>query len=76
MIFEFYINEIFQLSLKKKTLKKLFLRFMTLENSIQFLRFFEICLVVRKMNVIYEYNCIIIFWTISMLLENFIMYIY
>lgn len=61
MIFEFYINEIFQLSLKKKTLKKLFLRFMTLENSIQFLRFFEICLVVRKMNVIYEYNCIIIF---------------
>lgn len=74
MIFEFYINEIFQLSLKKKTLKKLFLRFMTLENSIQFLRFFEICLVVRKMNVIYEYNCIIIFWTISMLLENFINY--
>lgn len=61
MIFEFYINEIFQLSLKNQTLKKLFLRFMTLENSIQFLRFFEICLVVRKMNVIYEYNCIIIF---------------
>lgn len=61
MIFEFYINEIFQLSLKNQTLKKLFLRFMTLENSIQFLRFFEICLVVKKMNVIYEYNCIIIF---------------
>lgn len=53
MIFEFYINEIFQLSLKKKTLKKLFLRFMTLENSIQFLRFFEICLVVRKQDNIH-----------------------
>lgn len=54
MIFEFYINEIFQLSLKKKTLKKLFLRFMTLENSIQFLsNFFEICLVVRKQDNIH-----------------------
>lgn len=53
MIFEFYINEIFQLSLKNQTLKKLFLRFMTLENSIQFLRFFEICLVVRKQDNIH-----------------------